>query len=84
MCTNNPQVQVPNFLDKAGPSLLIFSFSSGASPAHNAGGYVLPLCIYIQPTDIFTKEVDKQMISVHNLPAIEKRSFGCCAIKTHC
>ena len=28
-----------------GPNSLIFSFSSGASPAHNAGGRVLPLCI---------------------------------------
>ena len=24
----------------------IFSFSSGALPAHNAGRWVLPLCIY--------------------------------------
>ena len=29
-----------------GPNSLIFSFSSGASPAHNAGGQVLQLCIY--------------------------------------
>ena len=37
-----------------------FSFSSGASFAHNAGGWVLPLCIYPQPTDISHKEVDKR------------------------
>ena len=27
---------------QSGPNLLIFSFSSGASPAHNAGRWVLP------------------------------------------
>ena len=29
------------------PNLLTFSFSSDASPAHNGGGQVLPLCILI-------------------------------------
>ena len=33
---------------------MIFSFSSGASPAHNVGGQVLPLCIY---QIFFTKEL---------------------------
>ena len=31
-----------------GMQRVIFSFSSGASPAHNAGGRVLPICIDIQ------------------------------------
>ena len=47
-----PQFWVPNFFYK-GPIRWFLSFSSGASPAHNAGGQVLPLCIYTQPTDNF-------------------------------
>ena len=48
-----------------GPNLMIFSFSSGASPAHNAGGRVLPL--FSQPI-FLTKELDKRggkMIVAH-------------------
>ena len=40
---------------KSGPNSLIFSFSSGASPAHNAGGRVLPLF----SQQIFLMKVDK-------------------------
>ena len=61
-----------------GPNLLNFSFSSGASFARNVGGWVLPLCIYPQPTDISHKEVDKrdgQRIK-HSFYDIVERIFG--------
>ena len=48
-----------------GPNSLIFSFSSGASPAHNAGGHVLPL---FSQQAFLTKEVGKRdgkMIVTH-------------------
>ena len=48
-----------------GPNSLIFSFSSGASPAHNAGGQVLPL---FSQQAFLMKEVDKRdgkMIITH-------------------
>ena len=40
-----------------GPNLLILSFSSGASPAHNTGRWVLPL---FSQQILLTKEVDKR------------------------
>ena len=51
-----------------GPNSLIFSFSSGASPAHNVGGRVLPL---FSQQIFLTKEVDKRdgkMIVAHCPP----------------
>ena len=48
-----------------GPNLLIFNFSSGASPAHNVSGWVLPL---FSQQIFLTKEVDKcdgKMIVAH-------------------
>ena len=51
-----------------GPNSLIFRFSSGASPAHSAGGRVLPL--FTQQVFIM-KEVDKcdsKMIVAHYPP----------------
>ena len=65
-----------------GPNSLIFSFSSGASPAHNAGGRVLPL---FSQLIFLTKEVDKRdgkMIVAHYQP-LWKGSFGCCAPHRH-
>ena len=53
---------------KLGPNSLIFSFSSGASPAHNVGGQVLPL---FSQQMFLTKEVDKcdgKMIVAHYPP----------------
>ena len=51
-----------------GPNSLIFSFSSDASPVHNAGRWVLPL---FSQQIFLTKEVDKRdgkMIDAHYLP----------------
>ena len=56
------------FTATLGPNSLIFSFSSGASPAHNAGGWVLPL---FSQQIFLTKEVDKldgKMIVAHYPP----------------
>ena len=53
---------------KYGPNSLIFSFSSGASPAHNVGGRVIP--VFSQ--QILSKEVDKcdgKMIVAHYPPS---------------
>ena len=57
-------------------------FSSGASPAHNAGRRVLPLCIY---QIVLTKEFDKydaRRISACNTP-LQKGCFGYCAVDRH-
>ena len=44
VCVNN---RLNDRLTVLGPnSLVLYTFSSGASPAHSAGGRVLPLCIY--------------------------------------
>ena len=62
-----------------GPNSLIFSFSPGASPAHNAGGWVLPL---FSQQIFLTKEVDKRdgkMIVAH-YPPLYMGSFGCYAL----
>ena len=51
-----------------GSNSLIFSFSSGASSAHNGGGRVLPL---FSQQIFLTKEVDKrdgEMIVAHYPP----------------
>ena len=57
-------------------------FSSDASPVHNAGRRVLPLCIY----QIFlTKEFDKydaRRISARYTP-LQKGCFGYCAVDRH-
>ena len=55
-------------VQELGPNSLIFSFSSGASPAHNAGGQVLPL---FSQQVFLTKEVGKRdgkMVVAHYLP----------------
>ena len=60
---------------KSGPSLLIFSFSSDPSSAHNASGWVLPL---FRQQIFFMKEVDKRdgkMIVTHYLPCIVEGFF---------
>ena len=62
-----------------GPNSLIFSFSSGASLAHNAGGWVLPL---FSQQIFLTKEVDKhdgKMIVAH-YQQLYMGSFGCYAL----
>ena len=62
-----------------GPNSLIFSFSSGASPAHNVGRWVLPL---FSQQIFLMKEVDKRdskMIVAH-YPPLYMGSFGCCAL----
>ena len=48
---------------KLGPNSLIFSFSSGASPAHNAGGRVSPL---FSQQIFLMKEVDKRDGKMHD------------------
>ena len=64
---------------KLGPNLSIFSLSSGASPAHDAGGRVLP---FFSQQIFLKKEVDKRdgkMIVAH-YPPLYMGSFGCCAL----
>ena len=61
------------------PQFVDFCFSSGASPAHNAGGRVLPLCIY---QIFFTKELEKynaRRISTHylSLSLLKLNIWGC-------
>ena len=62
-----------------GPNSLVFSFSSGASPAHNAGGRVLPL---FGQQIFLTKKVakrDGKIIVTYYLPLL-KGYLGCCAV----
>ena len=74
--------QCPAF--SLGPNSLIFSFSSGASPAHSAGGWAGYHYVFSNSQQIFlTKELnehDARRVSVCHTP-LQKSSFGCCAIE---
>ena len=66
---------------KLGPNLLIFSFSSDAPAAHNAGGYYHYVSGNSQQI-FLTKEGnihDTRRISACHMPVL-KGSFGCCAV----
>ena len=66
------------------PNSLIFSFSSSASPAHNAGGWAGYHYVFSNSQQIFItnepNEHDVRRVSVRHTP-LQKSSFGCCAIE---
>ena len=74
--------QCPAF--SLGPNSLIFSFSSSASPAHNAGRWAGYHYVFSNSQQIFLmKEPNKhdaRRVSVCHTP-LQKSSFGCCAIE---
>ena len=63
-------ISTPAPLSLLDPNSLIFSFSSGASPAHNAGGRVLP---FIYLSNIQTKELEKCTVLSPNRMGVTKR-----------
>ena len=64
-----------------GPNSLTFSFSSGTSPEHNAGGRAFTIIITIYQTKGLEKYNARRIITRHT--PLQKSYFGCYAVDRH-